>query len=54
MSVEAGPSKLRSPSLAMLEHAQLIKQGAEAVSRVSGPSVTILNSLRNLKPVSGD
>jgi TP53 regulating kinase-like protein len=31
MSSEAGPSKLRAPALAMLDDAELIKQGAEAV-----------------------
>jgi hypothetical protein len=32
MSSEAGPSKLRAPALAVLDDAELIKQGAEAVS----------------------
>jgi hypothetical protein len=44
MNPEAGPSKLRAPSLAMLDGAELIKQGAEAVC--------LLVFFPNPKPIS--
>lgn len=56
---QAGPSRSRAPSLAMLDGAELIKQGAEAVSlATSDPNVKLIyrgsiachHSIRHLPP----